>query len=148
MPIFTKIKNVDFEIGPNNGLRISFDGSYLGEPVQRHFDYYGIKYYHPFECCGMRAIASLNAFCHPEFYSEEALKNLVLMLNRLFNGGNVSFVLNYWQTRSLKPLLDNMNKIGQGLSSPVRFRNFNMNNYNYLYVWTYKGRKTNVVTPN
>ena len=56
----------------------------------------------------------------------------------------MTFILNATQKRRFEEqgVLDRMDAIGKGLTiRGHRFRNFNMNNYNFLYNWCYKGSK-------
>lgn len=98
-----------------------------------------------FSCCGMRSIShmsSLYALCE-EASSQKTLKAVVRELNRAFNGGNVTFILNTHQKNTMERLgvLDRMDKIGRGLVLVQSFHNFNMRNTNHLYNWTFKGSK-------
>lgn len=94
-------------------------------------------------CCGSRSLSNMSALTtNPEFGTVDGLKQLIRVLNQCFYGGNVTFVLNASQRAAFERngILKNMNSIGQGLVE-VPFRNFNMANTNYLYNWTFKGRK-------
>ena len=96
-------------------------------------------------CCGSRAVNHMSSLLNCEaFGTTDFLKALTVELDKLFNGGNVSFILNNSQKKSFEEtgILDRMDKIGQGLTlDALPFKNFNMDNTNYLYNWTFKGRQ-------
>ena len=96
-------------------------------------------------CCGSRAINHMSSLLRCEaFGTTDFLKALTVELDKVFNGGNVSFILNVGQKRVFTEtgILDRMDKIGQGLTlNGHPFKNFNMDNTNYLYNWTFKGRQ-------
>ena len=95
-------------------------------------------------CCGSRSLNNMNVLtAHPEFGTKDGLKQLIREMNLMFAGGNVTFILNSTQRSQFinTGILKNMNSIGQDLIE-IPFRNFNMRNTNYLYNWTFKGRKS------
>ena len=95
-------------------------------------------------CCGSRSLNNMNVLTAcPEFGTKDGLKQLIREMNRTFAGGNVTFILNSSQRGAFirEGILKNMDSIGQGLTE-TPFHNFNMRNTNYLYNWTFKGRKT------
>lgn len=97
---------------------------------------------HPFACCGLRSMSGMDAFhLVPQLQTPEYLKKLVTILKRVHRGHNISFVLSSTQKSRLKDMLENMDNIGRGLQE-IPFHNFNMRHLNYMYVWTYAGRKT------
>lgn len=132
----------NYDYSGKTRIWLQCDARLWNQPKQALLNNFYVDTYYPYQCCGLRSMAGMNHLktC-PEFQTVEFLKLLAEQLNRLHRGGNISFVLNTTQRRALVTVLENMDKIGQGLSSPVKFRNFNMNNYNYHYIWTYRGRK-------
>lgn len=142
MPILTEVSELAVEHDYARLTLISTSRMHGGEKERN--THYRLNLTNPFACCGMRALSNMSVLAPkvcPEYGSVEMLTLIANALRRVFNGGNVSFVLNAYQRKQLKQVLLNMDTIGQGLSEPMRFRNFNMWNYNYLYVWTYSGRK-------
>lgn len=139
---YTNVKNISIETESRSvsGFRIhlNFDGTSYGIP-HRFDKYFYLTAGGPFACCGIRTWSGMNQlgvaaeFCTPEF-----LKQLTNEMDELFDGGNVAFVLNNTQVKRLEPVLKLMDSIGRGLQK-MSFRNFNMDNNNHLYIWTWKG---------
>lgn len=143
---FTNVKDVTIrresrgEIGVALHLWVEFHATYYGE-TRRFERYLSLKMDAPFQCCGLRTLSGMYLFRQADYFSSvEFLDKLVEQLNLHFRGGNVSFILNPDQKRRLEPALRQMDKYGRGLQM-MQFRNFNMDNTNYLYIWTYKGQQ-------
>ena len=139
---YTDVKNISLALETrsvsNMRIHLNFDGTGYG--TTRRFDrYFYLTETAPFACCGIRTWSGMSQlglcaeFCTPEF-----LKQLTDQMDSIFNGGNVAFVLNTRQVKSLEPVLKLMDSIGRGLQK-ISFRNFNMDNKNHLYIWTWKG---------
>lgn len=139
---YTDVKNVAIQLESKSTncfrIHLNFDGTNYG--VTRRVErYFYLTETGPFACCGIRTWSGMNQlglcaeFCTPEF-----LKQLTDQMDSIFNGGNVAFVLNTGQVKRLEPILKLMDGIGRGLQK-LTFRNFNMDNNNHLYIWTWKG---------
>lgn len=136
--MYRDIKDVRFEL-THPTLSVWFTASLWGEGRR---DYRTILTLgHPFACCGIRSMSGMDTFkLVPQLQTEEYLKKLVVILKRVHRGHNISFVLSPIQKDRLQDMLKNMNAIGRGIQE-IPFHNFNMRRPNYMYVWTYAGRK-------
>ena len=145
MTVFTDVSNLSLSpdgdiYGFNWKQKFKFDGRQYSQPKQPQHTWLSV--HNPVQCCGMRTLAGMSVFLQAEeFQTREFLEQVTRELDKTFVGGNVAFVLNSSQKRLLEPVLKIMDEMGRGLSAPVEFRNYNMDNFNYLYVWTWKGRK-------
>ena len=138
MAILTDVKNIRVEVEYPSTLSIRCNARLYGQEAQEVA--YRLTLGSPFNCCGMRTLSNFRIMeACPEFQTKETLKKIISVLNRHFNGKNVSFILNASQRAQLEVMLKNMSGIGRGLVE-TPFHNFNMRNTNYLYVWTYGGR--------
>lgn len=150
---YTDVKDVRFvtEMDGNGGgyiYNIKFNGNgkyYYGDADGQLVNGY-LKVVSAHACCGSRAINHMSSLLNCEaFGTTDFLKTLAVEFGYIFNGGNVSFILNSNQKHSFEEtgILDRMDKIGQGLTiNALPFKNFNMDNTNYLYNWTFRGRQT------
>ena len=149
--IFTDVSNISFHMGgsPYDAtfkIFVQFEAKKFEEAKRVHTRATYLKMGNPFACCGMRTMSHMIVFNQAaEFHTPEFIKLLAEFLDNGigYNGGNVSFVLNSDQRRVLTDngTLAAMDSVGRGVRKLQSFRNFNMNNTNYLYNWTYKGAK-------
>ena len=150
---YSDVKNVTLttEAAGNSGgyactIKFAGDGVYMYGKDARRINMTGnLKVVYAHACCGSRALNHMSNLLNCEaFGTTDFLKALTVELDKIFNGGNASFILNTSQKRSFEEtgILDRMDKIGQGLTlNGHPFKNFNMENTNYLYNWTFKGRQ-------
>ena len=146
---FTDVDHIDLRVDGSYydqgfKLMVSCNAKYYTAAKQYHPCAIFIRIYKPFACCGMRTMTGMGMFLQAkEFQTPEFMRQLAEFLdtNIGYKGGNVSFVLNTAQRRAFAPVLAAMDTVGRGVQELQSFRNFNMENTNYLYNWTYRGRK-------
>lgn len=137
--MLTDVSDVDV-VGERDSIVVKCNADLWGRGKTRHS--WSVTSSQHFACCGMRTMQGMDVFALSEEFQTIGFcrKLRDAMEGWYFRGGNVSFVLNPTQRKKLETLLKNMNRVGAGITE-IPFPNKNMRHPNYLYIWTYRGRK-------